>query len=310
MRAERSRGRRAAPVPPGDFVTAGGVRLHYVRSGDGPPVVYIHGAKGSVYDCLLSIGPALAEHSTVIAFDRPGSGYSGRPAGGGNSPQAQAAVLAAATARLGIERPVLVGHSLGAAVALAWALAAPESIAAVVTLAGYVLPLGGPPPWVTALMRSGAAVAVAGGVARSRLGRPLVDAALRRAFAPGPVPDGYERVALPLALDPANLAGDGEDRRSAEAGLRALQPLYPSLAVPLVIVVGEDDRMVPPSTSLRLRGLVPGAELVVVPGAGHLPQFTTPGPVLAAVARAMVLGGATSGRPDHGDTFASAPTPA
>jgi len=186
----------------------------------------------------------------------------------------------------------------------------PESVAAVVTLAGYVLPLGGPPSWVHALLRSRAAVAVAGGVARSRLGRPLVDAALRRAFAPGPVPEGYERVALPLALQPANLAGDGEDRRSAEAGLRTLQPLYPSLAAPLVIVVGEDDRMVPPSTSLRLRALVPGAELVVVPGAGHLPQFTTPGPVLAAVTRAAVLGGVTPRRPDHGDTFASAPTPA
>ena len=288
-----SRGSRA-PAPPGDFVVAGGVRLHYLRSGDGPPVVYVHGAKGSVYDCLLSIGPRLAERYTVVALDRPGSGFSTRAADGDNSPQAQATVLRAATAALAIERPVLIGHSFGAAVALAWALDAPGDVAAVVTLAGYVLPLGGPPPWVGALLRSRTTVAVTGGLGRSRLGRPLVDAALRRAFAPGHPPADYARVAPALALKPANLAGDGADRRSAEAGLRALQPRYASLAVPLVIVVGEDDRMVPPSSSRRLKALVPGAELVVVPGAGHLPQFTHPEAVLAAVDRAAALGGASA----------------
>ncbi|HET6475627.1 MAG TPA: alpha/beta hydrolase [Thermoleophilia bacterium] len=290
MEPTSSSRKRAAPAPPGDFITAGGARVHYVRSGDGPPVVYIHGAKGSVYDCLLSIGPTLAERYTVTAFDRPGSGFSRRPTGGGMTPQAQASVLRAAAVGLGIERPVLIGHSLGAAVALAWAVAAPESIAAVVTLGGYVLPLGGR-PWVGALLRSPTIVAVTGGLGRSRLGRPLVDAALRRAFAPGPVPADYERIAPILALDRANLAGDGEDRRSAEAGLRALQPLYPSLAVPLVIVVGADDRMVPPSTSRRLHAIVPGSEFIELPGAGHLPQFTTPGAVLAAVDHAAELGG-------------------
>ncbi len=52
MEPTSSRRKRAAPAPPGDFITAGGARVHYVRSGDGPPVVYIHGAKGSVYDSL------------------------------------------------------------------------------------------------------------------------------------------------------------------------------------------------------------------------------------------------------------------
>ena len=182
--------------PPGAFVTAAGVRVHYVRRGAGPPLVYIHGAKGSVYDFMLSIGDRLAERYTASAFDRPGSGFSGRAAHDGGSPQAQAAVLRAAAAALGLERPVLVGHSFGAAVALAWALDAPGEVAAVVTLGGYVLPLGGPPPWVVALMRSPWTLRAVGRLGRSRLGRPLVESAVRRAFFPGQPPDEYVRLSL------------------------------------------------------------------------------------------------------------------
>ena len=261
------------PPAPGAFITAGGVRVHYVRAGEGRPVVYVHGAKGSVYDFTLSVGARLAQSYATVAMDRPGSGFSGRPATGENSPQAQAAVLRAAAAELGLERPLLVGHSLGAAVALAWALDAPDDVAAVVTLGGYVLPLGGPPPWVIALMRSRAVLRGLGALGRSRVGRPLVASAVKRAFSPGTAPPEYLAVAPRLALQTANLIGDGEDRKAAEEGLAALRPRYPALAVPLVIVVGAEDRMVPPSVSERLHALVPGSKLVRVPGAGHMPQF-------------------------------------
>jgi pimeloyl-ACP methyl ester carboxylesterase len=278
-------------TPPGDFVTAIGVRVHYVRHGDGRPVVYIHGAKGSVYDFMLSIGDRLAERYLAVAIDRPGSGFSGRSARDGGSPQAQAAVLRAAAAALGLERPLLVGHSFGAAVALAWALDAPAEVAAVVTLGGYVLPLGGPPPWVVALMRSRTTLRATGWLGRSRLGRPLVDSALRRAFFPGRPPQDYARIAPALALDEARLVNDGDDRKSAEAGLQALQSLYPRLDLPVVVVVGTQDRMVPPTTSERLYALLPRAEIVRLPASGHMPQFTDPDAVLAAVDRAAALGG-------------------
>jgi pimeloyl-ACP methyl ester carboxylesterase len=268
------------------------VRVHFVRAGSGRPVVYIHGVKGSVYDLTLSIGERLAARYTAVAFDRPGSGASARPAAGGATPQAQAATLRAAAEELGLERPILLGHSFGAAVALAWALDEPHGVAAVVTLGDYVLPLGGPPPWVVATMRSRATLCAVGRFGRSRLGRPFVDAALRRAFFPGEPPAEYTRLAPLLALDDAHLLSDGEGRRSAEAGLRALAPRYAGLRVPLVVVVGAQDRMVPPGTSEKLHKLVPESELVRLPDAGHMPQFTRPDAVLAAVDRAAVLSGA------------------
>ena len=281
------------PPPPGGFVTAAGVRLHYVRSGEGPALVYVHGAKGSFHDFTLSVGPRLARDHTAVAIDRPGSGYSGRPSAGANSPQAQATVLRAAAAALGLERPLLVGHSMGAAVALAWALDDPAGVAAVVTLGGHVVPLdgAGPPAWAGALMRSRTVLRAFGAFARSRAGRPFVRAGLRRVFAPGPVPEEYVRLAPPLAFSEANLLHDGEDSAATDEGLHALEAKYPSLEVPLVIVAGAQDGAVPPASSERLHRLVPGSELVLVPGCGHMPQFTAPGAVVTAVERAAALAG-------------------
>jgi pimeloyl-ACP methyl ester carboxylesterase len=111
--------------------------VHYVRAGAGPPAIYVHGAKGSVYDFTLSVSERLAERYTALAMDRPG-GFGARPAKV-RTRRAQAAVLRAAAGELRLRRPILIGHSLGAAVTLAWALAAPAEVAAVVTLGGYVL---------------------------------------------------------------------------------------------------------------------------------------------------------------------------
>jgi pimeloyl-ACP methyl ester carboxylesterase len=278
--------------PPGAFVSPGGAPVHFVMSGAGRPVVYIHGAKSSALDFLLSIADRVAERYTAVAFDRPGAGFSGRAPHADGSPQAQAAVLRAAAGELGLRRPILVGHSLGAAVALAWALDAPDEVGAVVTLGGYVLPLGGPPPWVVGLLRSGAVLKATGRLGRSRLGRPLVDGALRRVFSPDVPPADYARLVPAMALEDERLFHDGEDRRSAEAGLRALEPRYPGLAVPLVIVVGEHDRVVPPQLSYRLHTLVPDSELRPLDATGHMPMFTRPDAVMAAVDRGAELGGA------------------
>ncbi len=70
------------PPPPGSFVDAGGVRIHCVCAGSGPSLMYVHGAKSSVFDFTLSVGRRLAERHTTLAMGRPGSGDSGRPAAG------------------------------------------------------------------------------------------------------------------------------------------------------------------------------------------------------------------------------------
>ena len=293
MRGFARAGRWRAPAPPGDFVVAGGVRVHYVRAGAGPPVIYVHGAKGSVYDFTLSVGERLAERYTALAMDRPGSGFSARPAKGENTPQAQAAVLRAAATELGLRRPILIGHSLGAAVTLAWALdgagrgggrrharrlRAPAGRRPAVGRHAPAPPGGAPRRGrSSAAPVSGARSSGAPSSGRSlRAARRTTTCASRRGWRSRP---------------PA-LISDGEDRKVVEDGLAALRPLYPGLRVPLVILVGAQDRIVPPAVSERLHALVPGSELVRVPGAGHMPQFTAPDAVVAAVDRAAELAGA------------------
>ena len=101
--------------PRGRFIDVDGVRLHYLEQGEGPPVILLHGnvvtAEDFGYSGILDL---VAERHRVIAFDRPGMGYSDRPNGKLWTPGAQADLLRRAFDRLGIEQAVVLGHSLGA----------------------------------------------------------------------------------------------------------------------------------------------------------------------------------------------------
>ena len=183
-----ARVRRAqAQYPPvGVFVDVDSVRLHCVSEGTGKPVVMIHGDGGSTSDWTLSIFDRVAEAYQAIAFDCPGLGYSGRPPDGG-SPFIQAHPIHEGLERLGVERPVLVGHSRGGNVALAYALAYPDDTAGVVTLAAA--PYGGE----IALHNRVLTVPILGPLLAHAVyvpfGRAAVEAGLETAFAPeGPPP--------------------------------------------------------------------------------------------------------------------------
>ncbi|MBV9892246.1 MAG: alpha/beta fold hydrolase, partial [Rhizobacter sp.] len=110
--ARRARRAERAQPPEGRILHLDGVRLHVVERGEGPPVVLIHGNLVTHRDFDASgIVERLARTHRVIAFDRPGYGHSSRPRDRLWTPSAQAALLHAALRRLGVERPVIVGHS-------------------------------------------------------------------------------------------------------------------------------------------------------------------------------------------------------
>jgi pimeloyl-ACP methyl ester carboxylesterase len=93
--------------PTGQFVTVDGVRLHYIERGDGPPVVLLHGNVVTARDFDTSgVLDLVAKRHRVIAFDRPGFGYSDRPHGSAWSAGTQADLLRDAFTVLGINRPI------------------------------------------------------------------------------------------------------------------------------------------------------------------------------------------------------------
>ena len=127
--------------PRGSFVTSEGVRLHYLERGNGPPVVFLHGNGVMLEDMLISrVVDQTARSCRAIAFDRAGFGYSDRPRGHSWTAAAQAALLPKAFALLGIDRPIVVGHSWGTMVALALALDHPEHVSGLVLASGYYYP--------------------------------------------------------------------------------------------------------------------------------------------------------------------------
>ena len=101
--------------PIGQFLNVNGVRMHYVRKGQGHPLVLIHGSFGSLYYFTHSIFDAASREYDAIAFDQPGYGYSERPPGSNMTLKDHAAYLREALKQLGIENPVLAAHSWGSA---------------------------------------------------------------------------------------------------------------------------------------------------------------------------------------------------
>lgn len=109
---------RAFP-PEGRFVDIGGDRIHYVEYGNGPPIVFVHGLAGQLRNFAYLPLARLAQQHRVILIDRPGAGRSLRGAGSQANVFAQARTVAAFIDALQLDKPVLVGHSLGGAIALA-----------------------------------------------------------------------------------------------------------------------------------------------------------------------------------------------
>jgi pimeloyl-ACP methyl ester carboxylesterase len=211
--------------PAGRFLDVDGVRLHYLERGEGPPVVLLHGNVVTAEDWALSgvLDRVAARGHRVIAFDRPGYGHSGRPRGRAWAATDQADLLLRALARLGVERPVVVGHSWGTLVALALALDHPAAVRGLVLVSGYYHPT----LRADALLVAPAAVPVLGDLLGHTVS-PLFGAAtlpllVKGMFAPLPVPERFERgFAGAMAVRPSQVRAEARDGAGMALQTRAM----------------------------------------------------------------------------------------
>jgi pimeloyl-ACP methyl ester carboxylesterase len=265
-----------------------GVRLHYIDTGGpGRPIVMYHGNGAMIADLEISgLLDEVARHHRTIVFDRPGYGYSSRPSGQAWDPSAQAQLFQAALTRLGVERPVVLGHSWGSLVALSQALDFPEGVAGIVLVSGFYFPQARAD--VAAL--NPPAIPLLGGVVRHTIApfvmRRMAPRAIARMFSPSPVTDAFrERFPLELALRPSQIRASSEELALLNPAAEGLSRHYGEIAVPTFIVAGEADAIVESSFhAVRLHAQIPGSTLHLLPGAGHMLHHTDTG-ALARIIR-------------------------
>jgi pimeloyl-ACP methyl ester carboxylesterase len=282
------RSRRAERDHPaaGTLLEIDGVRLHVVEQGEGPAVVLIHGNMVSERDFEASgLFDRLARNHRVIAFDRPGFGHSTRPRDRVWTPAAQAKLLHAALVQLGVEQAAVVGHSMGAMVALALALDYPQDVRRLVLLGGYYYPSAR----IDALLTAPVALPVLGDVMRYTVtavsARLMLNRLVKAMFAPREVPERFiPALSREMMVRPIQLRANAEDAAFMVPQAKSSSERHHELRMPVSIVAGADDKVIDVEAhSARLHRELVGSTLLVVAGAGHMVHHAAPDDVVAAV---------------------------
>jgi len=257
--------------PVGRFIEIDGVRLHYTDQGQGPPVLLVHGASSNLLEFQSSLVPALERDHRVLAFDRPGHGYSERDGEGWPDPARLAALLLTAAEQLGAPRPVLVGHSWAGAVVMTALVREPARVSGGVLLAGAAGHWVGERGPVERLRDWPALNAAFAHTVVVPMGGRLIPGALQAVFAPHPVPEGHaERIGAELALRPSSYLANGEDMEHLAAFLQRESTRYREITRPLLVIHGTADELVPFwNHGRRLEPVVPRLRVALLEGHGH-----------------------------------------
>jgi pimeloyl-ACP methyl ester carboxylesterase len=247
--------------------------------------VLLHGNAVMLQDYEASgVLELAAEHHRVIAFDRPGFGYSERPRSTIWTPAAQAEVIAKALDKIGIDRAVVVGHSWGAMVALAMALHHPETVSGLVLISGYYYGTARP----DVISASIPAIPILGDILAHTVvpltGLMAAPVGVKASFAPADIPDKFNALPKAMALRPSQVRASAADAAVMVPSAISLSQHYGELSVPVIIMAGEGDLVVNPCQhAKRLVRDVAGAELRVVPGQGHMLHYAVPAQVVKAI---------------------------
>lgn len=269
---------KAVPLA-GRFIDIGADRIHYTEQGRGPPIVLVHGLGGQLLNFAYLDLQALARAHRIIAIDRPGAGYSTR--GQQSSPGifSQAATIAAFIEALQLDRPLLVGHSLGGAIALAVGLNHPQSISRLALIAPLTHMQSEPPESFRGLMiRSPLIRRVISHTLATPLSMRQGPQVLEFVFGPEPVlMDFGIRGGGLLGLRPGSFYASSSDLLAIAEDLPVMESRYATLRLPVDVLYGRQDQVL----DYRLHGealiqKIPHARLKLVDSGGHMLPVTLP----------------------------------
>lgn len=279
--------------PVGQLIEVDGTMVHALVRGDGPDLVLLHGASGNLRDFTFRLVEPLSRDFRVIAFDRPGLGWTEPLDRKAETPRDQARLLQRAADRLGVTAPIVLGHSYGGVVALAWALERPEETSALVLLGAVSNPWPGGIDLLYRVNASRPGGAVVVPLLTAFAPKTRIDTALEAIFAPQEVPAGYgAHVGAGLTLRRDSLRANARQLAGLKPEVVKMSKDYPTLTMPAELLHGEADTIVPIEVhSEPLSRQMPQAVLTRMPGVGHMPHHADPQAVIDAVHRAATRAG-------------------
>jgi pimeloyl-ACP methyl ester carboxylesterase len=272
----------------GKFIEVDGNRIHYVDEGEGRPIVFLHGLGAQLHHFRHTLFAHFGAGYRLIALDRPGSGYSVRARDATGRLPEQAEMVRRFIGELGLERPLIVGHSLGGAIALALALDHPEAVSGIALIA--------PLTHLEARVRQKFDLLYV----PSRLWRRIlahtiaIPASLKYAaptmkfiFAPQAVPPDYMVAGGGwLGLRPSHFHATSTDFVAVEQDLGRLEQRYGEIAMPAGILFGAQDRVIGLAAhGDPMPGRIKELDFERIEGLGHMPQFVEPVRVAAFIER-------------------------
>jgi pimeloyl-ACP methyl ester carboxylesterase len=267
------------------YIDARGVRTHVAEWGVGDPLLLIHGASSQIGVWEPSVVPLMRRRFRLVGYDRPGMGFTRERPEDAHKLELQAQVAAGVIERSGLDKPIVVAHSWGGAVALRLALDHPDLVSGLVLVAPVAYEWPGGMTWhlycssnpvIGGLFNNIVAPALAAGAVRS---------GLAGAFRPSPVPERYlERASVMRAATPAAMRANSLDMMAAKREIIAQQARYPEIEMPVAILVGDSDSVVSPALhSIELAQTLSNARIDMLRGAGHLPHEDAPHRLLKLV---------------------------
>ena len=271
------------------FVNVAGANFHFVIKGEGRPVVLIHGNPGSCQDWSRLYAP-ISRRYRALAFDRPGHGHSDRPNHRPVTVEVQAEILHTALKQLAVERPIIVGHSWGGSLALVYALQYQNEVSGLVLLAPAAYESDDGVSFLSKLPSWPVIGDVLNFLFTPLLSAWLVRTDITRAFAPSPVPKKYLRHALAEWTSPKKVKWYSVDDALLNESLPKFADRYAEIRVPLAIVAGDSDQIVPAAQNAeRLSQALPHAHFNLLPQTGHQIPVTRPEAVMAAIDHVAAL---------------------
>ncbi len=272
----------AATVPSNGLndVRAAGLAVSLAGDESAPPLVLLHGLaeRRQVFAWLV---PLLAPHLRLVAIDLPGFGASPRLAGGGFDLGLVCERVEAAIAELGLERPAMLGHSLGGGVAVRYAAERPGALRALTLIApaGLIATGAVRPSWRRPRLHALGRIVLRCAIPAIVASRGLRERAFARVVG--------DLAVLDAALARELLMGAAQGRSTPAAGIEivyaGLRDRLDALTSPTLVIWGGRDRVVSPRYAEPLRDALSDGRLLLLPQAGHVPMCEQPAEVAHAV---------------------------